>query len=77
MKKDLKVRNAMTLECVLAKQTLKELNVIVALKIIMAFRIAKNANVTKVDRHHSNACQMDRVFVRLDLLEQNVQNAEI
>ena len=62
MKKDLKVLNAMMLECVLARQTLREKNVIVALKIIMDFRIAKNANVTKLDRHHSNARQMDRVF---------------
>ena len=62
MKKDPKVRNVIMLECVLAKQTFKELNVKVALKIIMAFRIAKNANVTKLDRHHSNARQMDRVF---------------
>ena len=75
MKRDPKVPNVTIQESVLANQISRDQTAILASKIISVFQPVKIANVTKLDRPHSNVHWKENAIATSDTQGLNVQNA--
>ena len=75
MKRDPKVLNVTIQESVLANQISRGQTAILVSKIILVFQTVKIANVTKLDRPHSNVHWEELAIARSDTQGLNVQNA--